>query len=278
MLIAVTGPKSAGKSTLVNFFVAHHGFRRVTLASHASRPENAETNAFESVDALLEFLMADGRWDLDWCVEWRGERLDLLRKRPFFVLVYIDAPASLRNARNGADCSVDDDGWFATLARLATFADLKVLNEVAGLEQWERHLKCNLPVRLLRDRMRPSWDTYFMHLAHLASRRSNCMKRRVGCILVKNCRVIATGYNGTPRGVRNCNEGGCVRCNNNARAGVGLDTCLCLHAEENALLEAGRERYHISRFLGGANGAKACRMPSQCCIARRVRVFSVRSD
>lgn len=91
-----------------------------------------------------------------------------------------------------------------------------------------------------KERLRPTWDTYFMQLSDLAAKRSNCMKRRVGCILTKDCRVIATGYNGTPRGLRNCNEGGCERCNGGAPCGTGLDRCLCMHAEENALLEAGR--------------------------------------
>lgn len=91
-----------------------------------------------------------------------------------------------------------------------------------------------------KERLRPTWDTYFMQLSDLAARRSNCMKRRVGCILVKDSRVMATGYNGTPRGLRNCNEGGCGRCNEGASCGTGLDRCLCMHAEENALLEAGR--------------------------------------
>lgn len=91
-----------------------------------------------------------------------------------------------------------------------------------------------------KERLRPSWDTYFMQLSDFAAQRSNCMKRRVGCILVKDKRVIATGYNGTPRGLRNCNEGGCGRCNEGAPCGTGLDRCLCMHAEENALLEAGR--------------------------------------
>ena len=81
-----------------------------------------------------------------------------------------------------------------------------------------------------------------MQLASLAALRSNCMKRSVGCVLVRGKRVISTGYNGTPRGMKNCNDGGCKRCNASMRSGVGLDTCLCLHAEENALLEAGRDR------------------------------------
>lgn len=93
------------------------------------------------------------------------------------------------------------------------------------------------------DRLRPSWDAYFMSLSSLAAQRSNCMKRAVGCVLVgPSKRVISTGYNGTPRGVRNCSEGGCSRCNSGEGSGVSLATCLCLHAEENALLEAGRER------------------------------------
>lgn len=99
-----------------------------------------------------------------------------------------------------------------------------------------------------------------MQLASLAAQRSNCMKRRVGCVLVRERRVISTGYNGTSRNLKNCNEGGCMfysllenfivslliirgaRCNAGHGVGVELSTCLCIHAEENALLEAGRER------------------------------------
>jgi dCMP deaminase len=99
------------------------------------------------------------------------------------------------------------------------------------------------------DRLRPSWDQYFMQLASLAAQRCNCMKRRVGCVLVREKRVISTGYNGTPRGLKNCAEGGCPRCNEGQGSGVGLGTCLCLHAEENALLEAGRERIREGSIL-----------------------------
>jgi len=88
-----------------------------------------------------------------------------------------------------------------------------------------------------------------MQLASLAAQRSNCMKRRVGCVLVREKRVISTGYNGTPRGLKNCGDGGCARCNEGNSSGVGLGTCLCLHAEENALLEAGRERIREGAIL-----------------------------
>ncbi len=68
------------------------------------------------------------------------------------------------------------------------------------------------------------------------------MKRRVGAILVRQNRILATGYNGTPRGLANCNAGGCSHCNYTDKSNLISNECLCLHAEENALLEAGRER------------------------------------
>jgi len=78
------------------------------------------------------------------------------------------------------------------------------------------------------------------------------MKRRVGAVLISSTRkvVISTGYNGTPRGMLNCSQGGCQRCNSTSKtaldgpvkSGTQMEECLCLHAEENALLEAGRER------------------------------------
>lgn len=81
-----------------------------------------------------------------------------------------------------------------------------------------------------------------MRIAEFAAKRTNCMKRGVGAVLVQEGRIIATGYNGTAKGLNNCFDGGCARCNANTKCGQALDSCLCLHAEENALLEAGRAR------------------------------------
>ncbi len=88
----------------------------------------------------------------------------------------------------------------------------------------------------------PDWDVYFMKLAELTSTRSSCSKRQVGCVIVKNHRIISTGYNGTPRFIKNCKDGGCERCSNNTTSGHYLDLCICVHAEMNALLYAGLER------------------------------------
>ncbi len=87
-----------------------------------------------------------------------------------------------------------------------------------------------------------------MNISLVVSSRSNCIKRKVGSILVVDRRIISTGYNGTPRGIRNCNEGGCPRCAGAAEAGTRLDECLCSHAEENAITQAA---YH-GVSVGGA--------------------------
>lgn len=85
---------------------------------------------------------------------------------------------------------------------------------------------------------RPSWDSYFMNIAQVAATRSNCCRRHVAAVIVRDQRIISTGYNGTPRGIKNCSEGGCPRCNSDAPSGTGLEECICSHAEENAIVQA----------------------------------------
>lgn len=90
---------------------------------------------------------------------------------------------------------------------------------------------------------RPNWDNYFMNIANVVKERSNCITSGPkGAILVKDKKVITTGYNGTPIGIKNCFEGGCERCKKRAggeiQSGQDLDKCICLHAEQNAILQA----------------------------------------
>lgn len=85
---------------------------------------------------------------------------------------------------------------------------------------------------------RPSWDRYFMDIALVVASRSNCSRRHVAAVIVKDQRIISTGYNGTPRGIKNCDEGGCPRCNSDVPSGHSLGECLCSHAEENSITQA----------------------------------------
>lgn len=87
-------------------------------------------------------------------------------------------------------------------------------------------------------RERPDWDEYFMEIANVVALRSNCSRRHVAAVIVKDRRIISTGYNGTPRGIRNCNEGGCPRCSSHTPSGTNLTECLCSHGEENAIVQA----------------------------------------
>jgi dCMP deaminase len=85
---------------------------------------------------------------------------------------------------------------------------------------------------------RPDWDEYFMDIAHVVSKRGNCSRRKVAAVIVSERRIISTGYNGTPRGIANCFEGGCPRCASDAPSGESLGECICAHAEENAIVQA----------------------------------------
>ena len=94
---------------------------------------------------------------------------------------------------------------------------------------------------------RPSWDLYFMRMALLAASRSTCVRRHVGAVVVKDRMVLSTGYNDTPRGLPNCGDGGCDRCASGTPSGTALDTCLCLHAEQNSIIQAA---YHGVAIAG----------------------------
>jgi len=89
----------------------------------------------------------------------------------------------------------------------------------------------------------PDSDTYYMGIAFAVREKANCTGNRVGAVIVKENRVISTGYNGVPEGMTNCLDGGCLRCRNpqgQFRSGTGYDLCICVHAEQNALLSAAR--------------------------------------
>lgn len=83
---------------------------------------------------------------------------------------------------------------------------------------------------------------YYMNIAIAVRKKANCLGRRVGAVLVRENRIVSTGYNGTPSGMTNCLDGGCVRCRERGtfKASGGYDVCICVHAEQNALLSAAR--------------------------------------
>ncbi|KAG1783536.1 dCMP deaminase [Suillus placidus] len=246
----------------------HLALRSGPTSPSSSQNSNVKILSFGSPALLLDHVTQNWRsnfvtTDLDSDI-----LVNYFIRRPFFMLISVDAPilqryhrchgliniATLEDFVREHDREVfgdrsgpDSPGGFSLLRRASPQVKLKIVNSFDSIAELHYHLD-SLDIKNT-NRLRPQWDTYFMTLADLASQRSNCMKRRVGAILVRENRIVSTGYNGTPRGVKNCNEGGCGHCNRTS-ATNGTE-CLCLHAEENALLEAGRDRV-------GANATMYC--------------------
>lgn len=85
---------------------------------------------------------------------------------------------------------------------------------------------------------RPSWPEYFMTITNMVAKRSTCLRRHVGAILVKDKRILATGYNGAPAGIRHCKETGCIRQDSDVPSGQRHELCRGLHAEQNVIIQA----------------------------------------
>ncbi|QLQ82641.1 hypothetical protein HG537_0H04040 [Torulaspora globosa] len=250
MLVAVSGTKYSGIELAIEVLVEQFGFELLSYAQDA--------------DELLDY--ATRHYTRDMTV--RCEELSLLEtleKRPFFVHVSLDAPVGTRYKLSNDKRSLQE--FISTLdahdftnesviMRERSHVKLKVMDGdiksirarlTSALGTQLRALSGSVAPGEVIPPLRPDWDSYFMKLATLAASRSNCMKRKVGCVIVRDRRVIATGYNGTPRHLKNCFNGGCPRCNGGDSH--ALHTCLCLHAEENALLEAGRDRVGTNAIL-----------------------------
>jgi dCMP deaminase len=96
---------------------------------------------------------------------------------------------------------------------------------------------------------RPSWEAYFMDIAFLVARRSTCLRRAVGAIVVKDKRILSTGYNGAPAGIKHCLDTGCLREKLNIESGKNHELCRGIHAEQNAIIQAA---YHGVSIKGAS--------------------------
>jgi len=97
-----------------------------------------------------------------------------------------------------------------------------------------------MPKVLLKKQLagRPTWDEYFLEVANLVAKRAMCMRRRVGAVLVKDKRILATGYNGPPSGITHCQAAGCLREKLKVPSGQRHELCRGLHAEQNVFVQA----------------------------------------
>jgi dCMP deaminase len=194
---------------------------------------------------------------------------EFLSKRSYIKIVTVNAPMMKRYVQfklKHSNISLEDfvlinDEFSYSLGLENLNSSIAIFNNFEGrnglLSEIQKH---NIIVNKV---FRPVWDSYFMKLAHIVKERSNCMKRSVGAIIVKNNRIISTGYNGVP-GKVNCYQGGCKRCNSCAPQGIALDECNCIHAEESAVLEVG---VHMAKGSTLYTTLAPCRWCSKVIIA-----------
>ena len=183
--------------------------------------------------------------------------VETLRLRRDFVLLFVEAPRRVRYDRSVARARKGDnlpsfeefaavekkqlaggDPDAQQLALCRDEADVILRNDRSLTVFHSRIEKALRDILIHHQPPRPSWDEYFMNVAGVAASRSNCLSRHVGAAIVKDRQIVSTGYNGTPKGIKNCNEGGCPRCWSGAESGTRLDECLCVHGEENAIVQA----------------------------------------
>jgi dCMP deaminase len=272
MILGLTGENCAGKSTVADYLMKK-GFYYYSL-SDVIREELKAHNTPITRENLIgkgnelrekfgpgilgtkiaQKLQADKNYVVD-SIRNPAE-VEELKKLGRFFLFYITAPSESRFERTKARRREEDPqtyGAFIEIEKLemenadkakqnlkGTFAlaQKKIVNE-GDLN--ELHDKIDQALGEVSEEFRlsrPSWDEYFMNIAKVVASRSNCVKRKVAAVIVKDKRIISTGYNGTPRGTRNCSEGGCPRCNKFTESGKNLDECLCSHGEENAIVQA----------------------------------------
>ncbi|HIH17066.1 MAG TPA: AAA family ATPase [Candidatus Diapherotrites archaeon] len=279
MLIGLTGRNCAGKGTVAEHLKAK-SFGYASL-SDVIRDELKARGQSESRDAMIglgnelrekfgpavlaERILPRLKKDSNWVIDSirNPAEVSALKAAGNFHLLWIEAPTEVRfkraldRKRTGDSKTLAEfrkaeerearnaDASAQQLDALRGMADVEVVND-GSLEHLYKNADATI-AGLPQNFERPSWDEYFIHIAREVSSRSNCVKRKIGAVIVKDKRLISTGYNGTPRGVRNCNEGGCPRCNSFAKSGTNLEECVCSHAEENAIVQAS---YHGVELKG----------------------------
>jgi dCMP deaminase len=269
MLIGLTGRNAAGKGEAARYLgkksFYYYSLSDVIREEIRSRGEQPTRERLIAVgnelrqkygpEVLAERILAKIEDDKHYIIDSirNPAEVSAFRAAKHFKLIRIDAPMEVRFQRIVSrqresdprtfeefvtleNREAEGDDTSQNLVKVELMSDYTLLNE-GPLDRLYAQID-QLLSRLLREVQRPSWDEYFMNIAKVVASRSNCMKRKVAAIIVKDKRVISTGYNGTPRGTRNCNEGGCPRCNSLAVSGTALDECLCSHGEENAIVQA----------------------------------------
>lgn len=270
MIIGLTGKNGSGKGEVARF-LKERGFEYHSLSDvvreelkKRKKPVTRDNLVAQGNELrkkfgpgvlakrILDTLEVDKHYVIDSIRH--PEEAKTFKSKNGFVLVNVTAPEKVRferlkqrgrendpktlaefrklEAREGKSAVGSDQQLNQTL-KLADYA----IENASTLKELEDRIT-KIVMEIAQKKKRPNWDEYFLGIAKVVALRSNCVKRKVAAVIVKDKRIISTGYNGTPRGVKNCNEGGCPRCNQMTSSGTKLDECLCSHGEENAITQS----------------------------------------
>ena len=282
MIIGLTGENCAGKGTVADY-LKKKGFYYLSLSDvirEEIKAEGKEITREHLIDKgnalrseygpgiLATKTAAKIEKDRNYAIDSIRNPAEVaeLKKLHGFFLFHVTAPSEVRFERMKMREREEDPKTFEAFMKIekleaknaektkqnmdatVKLADKIVVNDTNLVELFE---KVDVALGEVSDAFkpgRPGWDDYFMSIAKVIASRSNCVKRKVAALIIKDKRIVSTGYNGTPRGTRNCSDGGCPRCNNFAESGKSLEDCYCSHGEENAIVQAA---YHGISIKGG---------------------------
>jgi deoxycytidylate deaminase len=274
MIVGIAGMLGAGKGTIAEFLVKERSFKHLSVREfliEEIQRRRLEVNRDSMVlvandlrakfgpgyiaEQLYERAVKIGGDCVIESLRCAGE-VDALRKKGSFVLFGVDADIETRYRRIVERGSSTDrvsferfvadeqresnltDPTKGNLRRCVDMADHNFMND------WtvdELHKKVGAVLGKIiggeTKYVRPSWDEYFMKLAALVAERSTCLRHNIGAIIVRDKRLIASGYNGSAKGMPNCIEVGCLKDELGIKTGTGHETCRAVHAEQNAIIQ-----------------------------------------
>lgn len=242
MIIAMTGLKGSGKTAIAQH-IEKKGFARITQLEQSAHPKSL----FQTLAPDMNYVMDPVNTQ---------EQIDMLKQHDDVVVVRVESPAELRLERlleekkqtEERDYSYDEVLTFEKsilddeeeekqqLLSLAKTISIIIRNDNTLEVLYKKVDQMMADVAKKFAFKKPSDDSFFMEVARLVAKKSQCVKRKVGTLVVKNKRILAMGFDDTPRHILHCKENGCLVCNDAMSPSPHL--CLCSHAEENAIIQA----------------------------------------
>ncbi len=240
MIIAITGLKGSGKTTVAQY-LQKKGFSYLAIPHFLSDEELPLNKISQEMNYVLEEIT-----DV--------EQLESFKEKDDILLVRVDTPTEIRLERltekqkqeNGKETSYEEVLSFERnlledeeiikqqLIPVFKAAQVVIKNDadIDTLHKKVDHMLVDVSRRYVLKK--PSDDSFYMEIAQVVAKRSLCIKRKAGALLVREKRVLVMDSDDTPRHIKHCNENGCPACN---KEGIQLQ-CLCMHAEENVILQA----------------------------------------